>query len=166
MTEFEFELIFRLPDGEGDGAAYLDRLHEAGCDDALVGTGRAGMIVFSFARESATAQEAVESAIADIGKAIPEAVLVEAFPDYVGVTDLSDILGHTRQNTRKLLLGSNAPAPLHVGNPSIWHLSEILEWMKNTGLDRRYKIGQAVNDIAIATRKVNFARESARWQTL
>lgn len=161
MTAFEFELIFRLPDGAKSGADYLDRLYEAGCDDALIGTGRAGMIVFSFARVSGSAQDAVESAIADIKKTIPEATLVEAYPDYVGVSDLSGILGHSRQNTRKLLLGSSAPAPLHVGNPSIWHLSEILEWMKGAGLDRRYQIDQSISDIAIATRKINFARELA-----
>jgi len=165
MAEFEFELIFKLPNSKEDATLYLDRLYEAGCDDALVGTGRVGMVVLSFSRESVSAQEAVESAISDVNKAIPEVKLVEASPDYVGITELSVILGHSRQNTRKLLLG-NAPAPLHAGNPSIWHLSEILEWMRETGLDRRYGVGQTLSDIAMATRKANFDEECARLSNI
>ena len=42
--EFEFDLIFALPVGGLDEGAILDALHEAGCDDAVVGVGRPGSI--------------------------------------------------------------------------------------------------------------------------
>ena len=41
-TEFEFDLVFALPDKTADEDAILDALYEAGCGDAVVGLGAAG----------------------------------------------------------------------------------------------------------------------------
>ena len=87
MATFEFTLKFSLPEAESDPKAYIEQLAEAGCDDALVGVGLPGRIVLEFDRESASAFEAISSAIADVRQAIPEAKLVEATPDLVGLTD-------------------------------------------------------------------------------
>ena len=42
--EFEFELVFALPEGEHDAFALSDAVFEAGFEDALVGTGQTGLI--------------------------------------------------------------------------------------------------------------------------
>ncbi len=70
----------------------------AGCDDALVGVGQPGRIALDFTREARSASEAVLSAIKDVQRAIPGARLIEAGPDYVGLTEVAEMVGVTRQN--------------------------------------------------------------------
>lgn len=60
-----------------DPTAWLDALYETGCDDATVGVGKHGSIALDFSREAASAEEAIRSAIGDVQKAIPGAVLTE-----------------------------------------------------------------------------------------
>ena len=148
MKEFNFELIFKLVDNQ-DSSEYLDTLFENGCDDATISAGQLEMLSLSFTRESISAAEAVESAINDVKKAIPSAKLVEATPDIVSISDISSILGHSRQYTRKLLNSdvSSLPAPIHIGNPSIWHLSEILDWLKSLGKQNN-KINQNLFELS------------------
>lgn len=159
MNKFEFELIFKLPDTQSDPESYLDALYEAGCDDALPGIGREGMITLSFIREADTAFEAISSAISNVKTAIPGAKLIEASPDYVSITDVAEILGHSRQNARKLLLqNTTPPIPVHIGNPSVWHLSEIFEWLQSQGKADRYEIQPYLVDVATITKQINTAR--------
>lgn len=61
--EFEFDLIFALPDGT-DEELVLDSLHDAGCSDAAVGLGRTGLVGLGFTR-SGRDPEAVISATVD-----------------------------------------------------------------------------------------------------
>ena len=131
MKEYEFILKFSLPDNEADPEIFIGKLGEAGCDDALIGIGRSGRIGLDFTRQSVSALEAVLIAIKDVKRAIPDARLIEATPDLVGLTDVADILGFTRQNMRKLMLKNPGfPPPVHDGKPSIWHLAKILKWME------------------------------------
>ncbi len=104
MSEYEFELRFALPSCDMDPDQLVERLGGAGCDDALVGVGRQGQVALDFIREAESAMAAVLSAIADVRRAVPEARLIEASPDLVGVTDVGQLLHVTRQNVRKLLL--------------------------------------------------------------
>ena len=159
MKEFNFELIFKLVDNQ-DSNEYLDALFENGCDDATISTGQLGMLSLSFTREAISAAEAVESAINDIKKAIPSAKLVEATPDIVSISDISSILGHSRQYTRKLFNSdtSSLPAPIHIGNPSIWHLSEILDWLKSLGKQEN-KINENLFELSHITRQINIKRQ-------
>lgn len=92
MNEYEFILKFDLPNSE-DPERYVDALYEAGCDDATVGIGQEGKIALDFTREASSAFDAVSSAISDIKKVIPGARLIEATPDIVGLTDISEIIG-------------------------------------------------------------------------
>lgn len=55
----------------------VERLGEAGCDDALVGIGQPGRLALEFNREAADADEAVRSALADVRRAVPSAKLIE-----------------------------------------------------------------------------------------
>ena len=159
MKEFNFELIFKLVDNQ-DSNEYLDSLFENGCDDATISTGQLGMFSLSFTRESISALEAVESAINDVKKAIPSAKLVEATPDIVNISEISSILGHSRQYTRKLFNSetSSLPAPIHIGNPSIWHLSEILDWLKSLGKQEN-KINENLFELSHITRQINIKRQ-------
>jgi hypothetical protein len=75
MREYEFELLFKVNSSE-EMNVLIDRLYEAGCDDALIGSGKSGVIGLSFTREAASAAEAFESAIKDVKKAIPTASLL------------------------------------------------------------------------------------------
>ena len=159
MKEFNFELIFKLVDNQ-DSNEYLDVLFENGCDDATISTGQLGMLSLSFTREAISAAEAVESAINDIKKAIPSAKLVEATPDIVSISEISSILGHSRQYTRKLFNTdtSSLPAPIHIGNPSIWHLSEVLDWLKSLGKQEN-KINENLFELSHITKQINIKRQ-------
>src|SRR3546814_18050129 len=92
MNEYEFILKFRLPDPDVDPGQFVDALAEAGCDDATVGVGQRGRIALDFAREANTATDAIISAIEAVKRAIPGAELVEAGPDFVGLTDVAELV--------------------------------------------------------------------------
>ena len=144
---FEFELKFSLSKTSQNPGAFVERLAETGCTDALVGIGKTGRIAFHFARDAHSAFEAVLSAVNDIKEAIPEATLIEAAPDLVGLSDIADILGYSRQNIRKLMMNNlvSFPAPIHEGKTVLWHLSSILTWLKARD---RYQIDDLLLDIA------------------
>ncbi len=158
MTNFQFSLIFALPTAEESPDVYVDALYEAGCDDATIGIGRHGYIALDFDREAATASAAVESALRDVRKAIPAAKLIEASPDYVGLTEAADIAGFTRQNMRKLMLKGAAsfPAAVHAGNPAVYHLHAVLKWFKDV---RKMSVRKDLVEISAVTRQVNVAKE-------
>lgn len=158
MNEFDFVLKFDLPDTEADPEKFINALYEAGCDDAAIGIGQHGRVALNFTREAASALEAVASAIADVKKAIPEAKLIEATPDFVGLTDIAEILGCSRQNIRKLVIGNKSifPSPIHEGNSTIWHLAKVLPWFKAKG---NYKIEDNLIEVSDANMQVNIARQ-------
>lgn len=58
--------------------------------------------------------------------------MIEAGPDYVGLTEIAELLGISRQAMRKILTKNieTFPLPVHEGNPSIWHLKDVLGWMR------------------------------------
>ena len=159
MTDYEFTLKFALPDANDDPDRHIEALAEAGCDDALVGVGQNGRIALDFTRSAKSAFEAVSSALRDVRKAIPDAALIEASPDFVGLTDVADVAGFTRQNMRKLMLGnaSTFPPAVHDGKPAVWHLATVLTWLRD-------QQGRAIDDglleIAKATMKINIAKEA------
>jgi hypothetical protein len=161
MREYEFGLRFSLAQDETHSDELIERLGDAGCDDALVGIGHAGRIAFEFAREADSAHSAILSAIRDVKRALPGAQLVEVSPDLVGVSDVADIVGCSRQNLRKLLLScaSRGPTPLHEGKWEVWHLAPVLRWLV---AEKRYTVGSDWLEISEATMKFNAALD-ARW---
>ena len=78
MKTYQFTLKFSLPVAENDMDGLVERLGDAGCDDALIGVGKPGRIALDFEREAESAFDAITSAIASIKKVVPEAKLVEA----------------------------------------------------------------------------------------
>jgi len=132
MKEYDFTFKYRLGSPTEDAEKYLGVLAESGCDDAVVGIGQNGRISLNFIREAHSALDAITSAISDVQKAIPEAKLIEATPDFVGVTDIADLFGLSRQYMRKHIQTKGAffPEPVHEGKPSLWHLTDILSWFQ------------------------------------
>jgi len=161
--EYEFELTFKINDVICDHDHIMMQLGKAGCTDALVGLGVAGHVRLEFVREAKNASEAVLSAIADVKKALPLASLVEACPDLVGLTDVADMVGVTRQNMRKLMIthSDRFPSPVHGGSTSIWHLAEILDFMQ----ERKLSMPIFIHEVARATMQVNIVKERLMHET-
>lgn len=159
MADYEFTLIFSLPDAAADPAVYVDALGAAGCNDALIGIGLNGRIALNFIRESEDAAAAISSAITQVRGVIPGAVLAEASPDFVGLTDIADLLGFSRQNMRKIMAqgGRSFPAPIHQGKASVWHLASVLSWLKEY---KRYAIDAALLELAQTTMQCNLYRSA------
>lgn len=156
MNDYGFTLTFALQALGADIDDVVEWLGDSGCEDAVIGIGRRSRVALLFSREAESAAKAVLTGISDVKRAIPGAVLVEASPDLVGLTDVADLLHMTRQNARKLILDSAtlAPAPVHEGRPTIWHLATILGWLR---LERDYPVSEDLIDLADATMQVNLA---------
>lgn len=160
MTEYEFTLKFALPGAEADPEQHVAALERAGCNDAIIGIGKRGRIALEFARAARSSDAAVRSALADVRKAIPGARLIEALPDLVGLSDVADVAGCTRQNLRKLSMSdATFPTAVHEGNPELFHLVEILHWVHKSG---RADIPRATIDIAETNRQLNIAEKVGR----
>lgn len=159
--EFTFTLKYKLPEHESDLDDVAERLTGGGCDDALIGIGQPGRIAIEFMREAPSAIEAFSTALEDVKRAVPGAVLIEATPDLVGLTDVADIIGVTRQNMRKLAMSHTKtfPAPVHAGSATIWHLAEVLFWMQSR---KTYNIPQVTIDTAQVAMHVNIKKEQKR----
>ena len=159
--EYTFVLKYQISGDESDADALVERLAVAGCDDAVVGIGQPGRLALEFTRAAHSAETAIRSALEDVRRAVPSARLIEAAPDLVGLTDVADLVGVSRQNMRKLMLthAGGFPLPVHAGSAAIWHLVDLLTWLQaKVG----YATDRAVLDVAAATLQVNLAREVRR----
>jgi hypothetical protein len=162
MMEYEFTLKFNLGVAQADTDSLVERLGEAGCDDALIGIGQPGRIALNFTRQAASAEEAVVSALRDVKHAIPDAKLVEASPDFVGLSDVAELVGVSRQYVRKLVLSNldSFPNPVHgSGSGALWHLAPVLLWLRDRDA---YRIDPSLFEVAHMAMQVNIAKD-AGW---
>lgn len=141
--------------------ALVECLGDAGCDDALAGIGQPGRLALEFTRKSGSARAAVRSALTDVKRAIPRARLLEVAPDFVGLTDVAEIAGVSRQNMRKLMLAhpGSFPAPVHEGSASVWHLADLLAWLET---ECGYELDRRVLETSQAAMEVNVLIETRR----
>ena len=159
MSEFSFTLIFTLPENGQNPEQWIEALGAQGCDDALVGVGVTGRIALNFIRGASDAKLAVVSAIQDVKRIIPGTALVEVMPDLVGLTDIAELLGFSRQYIRKVMVSREAfPQPVHDGKTAIWHLEPVLRWMRETGVS---KVPLPLVELSAVTRQCNLQRELA-----
>jgi len=168
MSKYVFMLNFSLPDRDADPEDYLDRLFLAGCDDASVGVGKRGFIGLDFAREAENAESALRSAITNVEEAIPGAVLIQAGPDLVGLSEMAEIFGFSRQNMRKYAVGQSAatsdfPLPVITGESSLWHLAEIASWLR---LNTQVFPPKEVTEVSRAAALINFRIEETRMKRI
>lgn len=156
---FEFTLKFAVPVRTAEPDDWIDRLADAGCDDALIGTGIAGRLALNFDRIATDADSALRSAVADVQRAIPEARLIEAGPDYVGLTEIAELLGISRQAMRKIMAKNieTFPLPIHEGSPSIWHLKDVLGWMRE---EQGRAVDAAIEEVSVVACRLNSGRRS------
>ncbi len=160
MNHYDFTLKFSLGQSDANPDICLERLASEGCEDALVGLGINGRIALNFTRRAPSAYDAILSALSDVKTAIPDAKLVEVNPDLVGLTDIAELLGFSRQNMRKLMIknGADFPLPVHEGKPAIWHLSKILLWLDEK---RTYRIDETLLDVARVSMQCNLLRQAS-----
>jgi hypothetical protein len=161
VKEYEFTLRFDTSVCGGSSEEHVELLAEHGCDDATMGIGIPGRVALLFTREAGSAEEAVLSAVRDVRSALPGATSLEAAPDFVGMTEVADYVGRSRQNVRKLLLasGKRGPAPVHEGSSSLWHLAPVLLWLRD---QKRCRIEDDLLELATTTMQLNqVARELA-----
>jgi hypothetical protein len=160
MPKYDFTLKFALAQHDVDPDAFVEQLLAEGCDDALIGVGQHGRIALNFTRDAATAVEAVLSALSDVQRAIPDSKLVEASPDLVGITDIANLLGFSRQYMRTLVVksGSEFPLPVHEGKPAIWHLATVLTWFMNR---KTRNFDEALLGISRINMQCNLFKEAA-----
>lgn len=153
---YDFTLTFAVREPVPDDLA--DLLWAAGCDDALIGRGRPGRLALHFTREAASADQAVSTAVRSVRCVLPSSGLLEAAPDYVGLSDIADLVGVSRQNMRKFLVANPAtfPGAIHDGNPSLWHLAPVLEWLKAR---KAYEIDARLLEIAVTNMDLNVMRQ-------
>ncbi len=161
--EYIFTLKYRLAEGAGDVDDLVERLGAGGCDDSLIGIGTPGRIALEFTRDAPDARTAMVSALQDVKRAIPTARLIEASPDFVGLSDVAELVGVTRQNMRKLMVSSSSfPMPVHEGSAAIWHLADILSWLDAKG---NYNFERSILDVAKTAMLLNFAKESRQQES-
>jgi hypothetical protein len=160
--EYTFTLKFKLPIEASDLEELVERLSQA-CGDALVGIGQPGRLALDFTRAAKSAEIAVVSALTDVKQAIPDAKLVEVTPDFVGLTDVAELIGVTRQNMRKLMLAhaDSFPSPVHAGSSALWHLVPLLEWLNERG---GYSIEQPLIDVARTAMQINLTKEASKLE--
>lgn len=159
--EYVFTLKYQLASDDRNMDDIVERLGEAGCDDALVGMGVPGRLALEFTREAESAEAAVRSALADVQRAIPSAQLIEAAPDLVGLTDAAELVGVSRQNMRKLMLTHSGtfPTPVHEGSSVLWHLADLLAWLQSR---EGYTLSQPMIEVAQMTLQVNIVKQQQR----
>jgi len=159
--EYEFTLKFALPANHRPVDELVELLGEAGCEDALVGIGQAGRIALDFTRDADSAKSAIFSALGAVKAAIPGAKLLEVTPDFVGLSDIADSVGVTRQNMRKLMLThkDHFPIPVHEGSAALWHLSPVLIWLRERA---NYTITPTLLEVAHIAMQINLAKEASQ----
>lgn len=96
--QFEFELVFALPDGEQDPFDLSDAVFEAGFEDSLVGTGIPGLLGVELVAEGDDAEEVILATARQLLKHLPPGTqLREVRPDLVSLADVAGKLGVKRQ---------------------------------------------------------------------
>jgi predicted DNA-binding transcriptional regulator AlpA len=155
--EYNFTLKYQISHGDDGGDGIAERLGGGGCDDALLGLGQPGRVALNFSRKGSSAENALLSALADVRNALPEAVLIEAAPDFVGLSDVANSVGVSRQNLRKLMLQHHPsfPAPVHEGKAVTWHLADMLTWLRDK---MAYQVNEPELQVAYLTKQLNLAK--------
>lgn len=163
--EYQFTLHFRIGHAAELTDADLDRLFEAGCDDATVGLGHPGQVALAFCREATSALEAIHEAATQVRIALPTAELTEASPDLGGLSDVAELVEVSRQNLRKLMLAypTDFPAPTHAGSTLLWNMAEVLHWLETAG---GYSLTPGLLETTRATWATNTEIHRARMRRL
>lgn len=121
--QFEFELVFGLPEGEYDPFELSDAVFEAGFEDAVIGTGNPRLLGVEIETEGDDAEAVMVAAAKAIMKNLPAGTeLREARPDLVSQGDVAEKLGVSKQSLQK----REMPLPVVGGLYRIDEVEELL----------------------------------------
>lgn len=109
VEQFEFELVFALPEGEYDPLDLSNTIFEAGFEDSLIGTGVPGLLGVELEAEGDDAESVILESACALMKVLPVGTkLREVRPDLVSLADVARKLNVKRQalQQRKMPLPS------------------------------------------------------------
>jgi hypothetical protein len=132
---YEFTLVI-----EADAATdeMVDRLYEAGCDDATIGR-QHGQTIAMFDRVAKTYGDAIASAVKDVQKAGYSVARVVA-DDMLTQADIARKTGMSRQMISLLVAGKRgpggfpAPEVCESTERPLWRLNKVADWFRRNGL--------------------------------
>ena len=131
MSTFHFTLIVDGPDLQDQ--PLIDRLFEAGCDDATIGSSD-GVQYVDFDREAEALDDAILSAVDDLEKLEGIEVIRIADAGLASLADIAARVGRTRESVRLLVSGTRGPGnfPKPVTDPRsryrLWRWSDVASW--------------------------------------
>lgn len=134
MSEFEFSIVASAVEPESD--ACIDRFFEAGCDDAAIAFTR-GVFVLAFCRMAASFEEAIKSAIANIGAAGAQVERIE--PDcLVSLSEIAERAGLSRAAPSLYAQGKRGtgfphPVARFTTSSPLYDWHEVAIWLHNRG---------------------------------
>lgn len=135
MAEFDFQVLCK--DVDTSDLVFLDRLFEAGCDDATVSF-KDGYICLDFTRESDSAENAVISAIKDFMRANTGGTVERVEPeDLASLSEIANRVGVTRSSLQKYArgeskVGKDFPHPVQnisASRRELFSTAEVINWM-------------------------------------
>lgn len=167
MKTYEFTLKYHIGDKSLSMDDIDDRLFEAGCGDALIGHNGNGQFSLDFCREANTAWRAVLSAMRCVEKALPEARITEAKPDYVGVSDVASILNVSRQYIQKLIANEvlNLPPVTIVGKSTVYRLAPMIEEFKRSMPSASLSPSVELEELSALNMKINIKRDKQQLKS-
>jgi len=133
---YNFTLTLSGVHAETEGLS--DALYTRGCDDALICFYGSSVYV-EFDREADSLHSAIESAVFDIENAGIGALVVSVDSALVGLSDIAELSGLTRQAITLLKDGlrgkGDFPGPVQriSGQSPLWDWSEVASWLLNCG---------------------------------
>lgn len=165
MPEHEFTLVMRGPDVLEDQV--LEHLYGTRCDDATFGEVD-GVQYADFGREAPSMQQALESAMRDISRVVPDIRFIRVEPDeLVSAAEIAARLGRSRESVRLWIEGQRGPGGFpppvtHLRSRSPrWRWTEVTDWL-TTALDFPVQL----RDDAYAIAEINARLEAERLDVL
>ncbi len=118
-----------------------------------------GVRRLAVASEGPSAMEALRSLLSRIAEAAPGLRLLRLDPDLVGVPDIAERTGHTRQDVQQWISGTRnddrpfPPPEGSAGQSLVWRWAEVNAWLGPLGLDdqatRPTREESAFGDVAL-----------------
>ncbi len=141
MENYEFDLVFSLPDGiEQDNFELADRVYEAGFDDAVVGSGTPGLLAVSLECEGEDAETVILESARQILRQLPTgSFLRDVRPDLVSLPDVAGRLRINRQSLQKRPM----PQPVTHGLYRVTEIFDVLSLQLENKPSVRFDINSA-----------------------